>query len=421
MGILLGCIADDFTGATDLANTLVKQGMKTVQVIGIPHRHTRVGDAQAVVIALKSRSAAVSDAVDWSLEALAWLRSQGAKQYFFKYCSTFDSTDQGNIGPVADALLKALKSDFTVACPAFPANRRTLYKGILFVDDVPLAESGMKDHPLTPMRDSNLARLLGRQTDGAVGVIDYDVVKLGAPAISDAYLAQQSQGSRYAIVDALTDEDLINIGTASQGLALITGGSGIALGLPDNFRRCGQIGDRKPAEISHYRGGQAVLSGSCSIASRQQLGAIPDIWPQFVIDPLQLADAVDVVGAVLAWSKQQDINQPLVVSSSKDPQTLAQIQNQVGLRRAAELVEQTFGKIAQALVKRGFDRLIVAGGETSGSVINALGIEELNIGPEIDPGVPWCETMGTTKLAIALKSGNFGTEDFFEKAFRMLA
>ena len=421
MAILLGCIADDFTGATDLANTLVKQGMKTVQVIGIPHRQTRVGDAQAVVIALKSRSAAVSDAVNWSLESLAWLRRQGAKQFFFKYCSTFDSTDQGNIGPVADALLGALKSDFTVACPAFPANRRTIYKGNLFVDDVPLAESGMKDHPITPMRDSNLARLLGRQTDATVGVIDYDVVRLGATAINDAYLAQQKQGNRYAIVDALTDEDLINIGTASQRLPLITGGSGIALGLPDNFRRNGLIGDRQPAGISRYRGGQAVLAGSCSIASRKQLAAIRDVWPQFVIDPLRLAEGVAVVDEVLEWFKTQDNTKPLVISSSVDPDTLANFQHRLGLQQAAKLIEDSFGKIAQALVARGFDRLIVAGGETSGSVINALGIEELRIGPEIDPGVPWCETIGTAKLAVALKSGNFGAEDFFAKAFRMLA
>jgi uncharacterized protein YgbK (DUF1537 family) len=420
MSLLLGSIADDFTGATDLADTLVKTGMRTVQVIGVPDRATEVGDAEAVVVALKSRTAPVGDAVTWSLDALAWLRERGARQFFFKYCSTFDSTDDGNIGPVADALLDALGSDFTIACPAFPTNGRTVYKGHLFVGDVLLSESGMKDHPLTPMGDANLVRVLGRQTPGRVGLVDHGVVSRGADAVRAAYGNLRAEGYRHAIVDAVCDADLLTIGEASTDLSLITGGSGVALRLPENFRRAGLIGDAGAAALPRPRGRRAVLAGSCSVATRGQVAAARARWPSFEIDPFALAGGEDVVGRVLQWAADQDGDTPVLIASSAEPEAIARVQRELGRDEAGGLVESAFGRIALGLVDQDVRQLIVAGGETSGAVVGALGVKGLRIGPEIDPGVPWCETLSEPGLALALKSGNFGTEDFFLKAFEML-
>ena len=321
---------------------------------------------------------------------------------------------------MADALLNELDSEFTIACPAFPATRRSIYKGNLFVDDIPLAESGMRNHPLTPMRDSNLVRVLSRQTDAKVALVDYDTVRLGAAAIADACRDYSEQAYRYAIVDALHDDDLINIGKACAHLKLVTGGSGVALGLPENFRDAGLIGNWSAASLSGFTGRRAVLIGSCSIASRRQLAAVVNIWPHYILDLLTIADGNDVVDKVLSWAQQQDEDLPLIVSSSADPLTLERTQAHLGQKFAADLIERAFGEIATGLVQQGVNRLIVAGGETSGSVISAIGINGLKIGPEIDPGVPWCETLGASNLAVALKSGNFGSEHFFEKAFGMM-
>src|SRR3954468_19328523 len=311
-GVLLGAIADDFTGATDLCNTLVRRGMRTVQLIGGPaEQDAPPDDADAVVVALKSRTISAADAVAMSLDALAWLRRAGARQILFKYCSTFDSTDEGNIGPVADALLDALGSDpvskhgagFSLFCPAFPENGRTIFKGYLFVGDLLLSESGMRDHPLTPMRDPSLVRVLQRQTKARVGLVQHATVAHGPAAIRAAFDALRRDGVRHAIVDAIADSDLEAIGEAASDLQLVTGGSGIALGLPENFRRKGLLGESGGADALPAVGGAAaVLSGSCSEATRAQVAYIAERAPVFTIDPLRAAAGEDIAAQALDWA-----------------------------------------------------------------------------------------------------------------------
>jgi uncharacterized protein YgbK (DUF1537 family) len=420
MAVLLGAIADDFTGATDLANTLVKAGMRTVQVIGVPADGFAVGDADAVVVALKSRTIPAADAVTQSLAGLAWLRGRGMRQAFFKYCSTFDSTDDGNIGPVADALLEALGGDLTIACPAFPTTGRTVYKGHLFVGDVLLSESPMKDHPLTPMRDANLVRVLGRQTPHPVDLVAHETVAQGTQVVRAAFDALRARGVRHAIVDAVADADLRVIGEATADLPLITGGSGVALGLPENFRRRGLLDAAVAAPLPKATGRAAVLAGSCSVATRGQLAHVTGTWPMFNIDPLKLAAGEDMGRAALEWAALQPPDTPVVVYSSDDPATVAAVQEKLGREAAGAMVEAAMAVVAKGLVAGGVGRLVVAGGETAGAVVSALGVKALRIGPEIDPGVPWCETVDEKPLALALKSGNFGGEDFFIKALEML-
>ncbi len=410
----LGCIADDLTGATDVALMLQNAGMRTIQAIGVP-AGVAPEDADAVVVALKSRTAPAAEAVAQSLAALEWLRAQGARQILFKYCSTFDSTDAGNIGPVADALLDAMGVSFTVACPAFPTNKRTVYLGHLFVGEQLLSDSPMKDHPLTPMRDANLARVLGRQTKHKVGLVALPTVRKGAAALRDAFVKLKDSGHVYAIVDAVADEDLLALGAACAELPLLTGGSGIAMGLPANF------GIRKGANapIPAVGGHAAVLSGSCSAQSNAQVAHWVKARPAFRIDPLQLADGADLAAAALAWAGPLLAAEPVLVYATAEPDAVRKAQARLGAQRAGEWVEQCLARIARGLVAQGVRRLVVAGGETSGAVVNALGVRALRIGPQIDPGVPWTVSMSEPRLALALKSGNFGTVDFFDKALGM--
>jgi uncharacterized protein YgbK (DUF1537 family) len=419
--MILGCIADDFTGATDLANTLTRRGMHTVQTIGIPKGDAPQADA--VVVALKSRTIPAGDAVAQSLAACRWLKANGAKQIFFKYCSTFDSTDQGNIGPVADALLDELKADFTIACPAFPENGRTIYLGHLFVGGDLLSDSSMRDHPLTPMRDSNLVRVLGRQSKHKVGLVPYRVVKQGAPAIAEAYEALQAQGIRHAIVDALEDKDLENIGAASSALPLITGGSGVAIGLPANYRTARLIPKREGAAPLARAGGPGiVLSGSCSAATLAQVERFAAKHPAHAIDPAALArDPENTVSSLLAWASGKLRKGPALIYASAPPERVAAVQASLGRERAGAMIEQAIAKLAGGLAAQGVRRFVIAGGETSGAVVSALGVEALEIGPQIAPGVPACLSCGSPRFALALKSGNFGGPDFFDEALRVLA
>jgi uncharacterized protein YgbK (DUF1537 family) len=418
---LLGCVADDFTGATDLANTLVKNGMRTVQLLGVPDAATEVPEADAVVVALKSRTIPVADAVAQSAAALDWLRAAGASQFFFKYCSTFDSTVKGNIGPVAEALLARLGSRFTIACPAFPENGRTIYKGHLFVGDLLLSESSMRNHPLTPMTDANLVRFLGRQTEGRVGLVPFATVAAGTAAIEAAFRKLENDGVAIAIVDALTDGNLAAIGEASAGLALVTGGSGVALGLPANFRRQGRLADGGGADaLPAVSGHEAVVSGSCSPATLAQVDRFAESGPLFAIDPLALADGRDLVGEALDWARGRLGQGPLLVSASAPAAKVAEVQKRLGVMEAGELVERALAGIARGLVAAGARRLVVAGGETAGAVVGALGIRGLRIGREIAPGVPCTVSLGEPPMALALKSGNFGDADFFRKAFRIM-
>jgi uncharacterized protein YgbK (DUF1537 family) len=432
-GVLLGAIADDFTGATDLCNTLVRRGMRTVQLIDVPSANAPVPDADAVVIALKSRTTPAAEAVAASLAALDWLRRAGARQILFKYCSTFDSTDMGNIGPVAEALLDALGADpvsqhgagFTLFCPAFPENGRTIFKGYLFVGDGLLSESGMRDHPLTPMRDPSLVRVLQRQSKGRVGLVQHATVAQGAAAIGAAFDELRRQGFRHTIVDAITDHDLEAIGEAAADLPLITGGSGIALGLPENFRRRGLLAaaggaDRLPA----IAGAAAVLSGSCSEATRAQVAYMAERAPLFTIDPLAAAEGSDVARQALDWATPRLGDRPVLISATAPPDAVAAVQQHLGRERAGVLVDDIMARIAGGLVGCGVRRLVIAGGETAGAVVQALGVTGLRIGRQIDPGVPWTVSLpgsrGEPSLALALKSGNFGAPDFFLRAFQVL-
>jgi uncharacterized protein YgbK (DUF1537 family) len=416
--MLLGCIADDFTGATDLANTLVRQGMSTVVLLGVPNGDLVAPGADAVVIALKSRSIPAAAAVSLSLAALAWLRHAGARQYYFKYCSTFDSTDAGNIGPVAEALLGALGEEIAPACPAFPTNKRTVYQGYLFVGDQLLSESSMRDHPLNPMTDASLLRVLQRQAQGKVGLIPFGVVEQGPTAISDEMLSLKKSGVRLAIVDAITDQNLVAIGSACAGIKLLTGGSGLALGLPENFRRQGLLKADKAGALPQIDGHAVVLSGSCSAATQRQVAHMKQHCDSYEIDAFALGRGVDVVPVALAWAAPRLGEKPLLIYSTAAPEQVRKVQQALGREHAGTLVEQALGRIASGLVGCGVRRLVVAGGETAGAVVTALGVDGLRVGTEIDPGVPWTASLGDKPVALALKSGNFGSDDFFLKALR---
>jgi uncharacterized protein YgbK (DUF1537 family) len=421
MAVLLGSVADDFTGATDLCNTLVRNGMRTVQLIDVPRAGDPVPDADAVVVALKSRTIPAPDAVAQSLEALRWLQRAGARQILFKYCSTFDSTDAGNIGPVADAMLDALGSDFTIFCPAFPENARTIYKGYLFVGDVLLSESGMRDHPLTPMRDPSLVRVLQRQTRHKVGLVPFAEVSRGAAAIRAAFERLRHSGHRHAVVDAVADRDLAEIGAACAGMKLLTGGSGIAIGLPENFRRAGLLQPNEAAaELPRIEGPELVLSGSCSTATLAQVAAMQEKRPAFELAPIVLAEDKGLVQRAIDWAEGLLDRGPVLVFASAPPERVRAAQERLGRERAGAVVEGALAAVATALVSKGVRRLVVAGGETAGAVVQALGVRGLRIGPQIDPGVPWTASLGETPLALALKSGNFGARDFFTRAFEVL-
>ncbi|MEM8841988.1 MAG: 3-oxo-tetronate kinase [Pseudomonadota bacterium] len=411
--MLLGCIGDDFTGSSDLANTLAKQGMRAVLYSGTPS-DAAAGDVEAGVVALKSRTIPVAEAVAQSLDALEWLQDQGCEQFIFKYCSTFDSTPEGNIGPVADALAEALGATGVIVCPAFPGTGRSIYQGHLFVGDRLLSESGMQNHPLTPMVDSDIRRWLMPQTRHEVGHIPAETVFQGREAIRRALAAQTG---RLLVVDAIRDEDLIEIGAAAADRKLITGGSGIAMGLPENFRARGLIGETSGS----WRGEAgvcAILSGSCSIATRCQVARHKALHPAMEIAAEEVLTGKLTAPQVAGWILAQS-GLPLAYTSA-DPAVVAGIQARFGRDEAATAIEGLFAETARLLIRGGVTRLITAGGETSGAVVEGLDVTTMEIGPEIDPGVPAMRVTGRP-LTIALKSGNFGGEDFFEKAAGVLA
>ncbi len=424
--MLLGCIADDFTGATDLANNLVRSGMRTVQTIGVPagplNEDVDAADVDSVVVALKSRTIVAADAVAQSLAALDWLQRAGCRQFFFKYCSTFDSTAKGNIGPVAEALMQALGAKLAIACPAFPTNARTIYMGNLFVGDVPLSESGMRNHPLTPMQDANLVRVLQAQSRGKVGLVPWTAVAAGEPAIRARFAALEAEGVRLAVVDAITDADLHAIAAACAEHALITAGSGVAIGLPENFRRAGLLPPRtNAAELPRAPGYAAVISGSCSQATNAQVAHwIASRRAAIRIDPLAIAGGRDAAAEALREAVPQLAAGPVLFYATAAPEAVKAVQAKLGVAEAGALVEQALARIAQGLIAAGVTRLVVAGGETAGAVVQALKVSALKIGPQIDPGVPWTATSGAHPILLALKSGNFGTTDFFIKSLAQL-
>jgi len=426
--IVLGAIADDFTGATDLANNLVRGGMRCLQVIGVPSEEVDLQEIDAVVVALKSRSCPVKEAVNDSLAALDWLQKQGARQLFFKYCSTFDSTEQGNIGPVADALLEALGAHQTVMVPAFPINGRTVYQGHLFVGDRLLNDSGMQHHPLNPMQDADLVRVLSRQTPHKVGLANRAVLAQGSTATLAHLSALETQGVRHVICDSLDEQDLDVLAEATVLMPLVTGGSGLGQALPAQYRAQGWLATiTEPGRLAPASGGALVLSGSCSRATLAQVADFLVKYPNggFALDPLALAKDEQQQTHALAFARQRLSEQaPVLLYASADPDKVNDAQQALGVERAGALVEEALSQLAVTLVNEGVGRLLVAGGETSGAVVSALGITTLRIGEQIDPGVPWTQAPlagRETPLSLALKSGNFGGVDFFTRAFEVLA
>ncbi|MCX7143554.1 MAG: four-carbon acid sugar kinase family protein [Proteobacteria bacterium] len=424
--MLLGCIADDFTGATDLANNLVRSGMRTIQTIGVPSgplaQDVDAAEVDAVVVALKSRTTPAAEAVAQSLAALEWLKRAGCRQFYFKYCSTFDSTAQGNIGPVAEALMQALGAKLAIACPAFPTNARTIYMGNLFVGEVPLSESGMRDHPLTPMKDANLVRVLQAQSRGKVGLVPWTAVAAGEQAIRARFAALEAGGARLAVVDAITDADLHAIAAACAEHPLVTAGSGVAIGLPGNFRRAGLLPQRdNAAELPRVNGLAAVISGSCSQATNAQVAHWIESGRVAVrIDPLAIAGGKDAAADALKQTAQQLKAGPVLFYATAAPEEVKGVQAKLGVAEAGALVEKALAHIARGLIAAGVRRLVVAGGETAGAVVQALEVSALKIGQQIDPGVPWTATSGAHPILLALKSGNFGTRDFFVKSLEQL-
>ena len=416
MRLKLGCIADDFTGATDLANNLVRAGMRVVQTIGVPA--APVQGVDCVVVALKSRTAPVEQAVAESVAAARWLRAHGAAQLYFKVCSTFDSTAQGNIGPVAQALLADAGADFAIVTPAFPENGRTVFKGHLFVGDVLLSDSPMCQHPLTPMTDANLVRVMQAQLRGAkAGLIDHRTVAAGADAVRARIATLRAEGVAFAIADAVCDDDLRILAQASQDLAVVVAGSGLAIGIAALH---GLQPSAQAALLPPARGSCAIVSGSCSAATQAQVADfVSRGGAAFAVDPLRLAAGEDVAQQALAWAQPRLGPAPVLVYATAAPAAVQAVQAQLGAERAGALVEDTQAHVASGLVRAGVGRLLVAGGETSGACVQALGIRTLRIGPQIDPGVPWCHA-SSPGLHLALKSGNFGGTDFFTRAFTLL-
>jgi len=419
--MILGIIADDFTGATDVASMLVRAGMRTVQVLGVPEGD--LPEADAVVIALKTRTIAPADAVAQSLAALKALQAGGARQIYFKYCSTFDSTAEGNIGPVTDALMTALGTDFTIACPAFPENGRTVFRGHLFVGDQLLSDSGMRNHPLTPMTDANLVRVLQAQTAQKVGLLRYDALNGPLHVARERIAALRAEGVRIAVADAVNNTDLLALADACAELPLLTAGSGVALGLPPAYAQRGWFTPSdNAATLDAVAGPAAVVSGSCSEATNGQVARWKAAGRTALhIDPLALHLGTQTAQGVLAQAQAALAQGPVLVYATAAPDSVKAVQAALGVQAAGELVEHALAQIAQGMVAGGVRRLVVAGGETSGAVVQALGVAQLRIGAPICPGVPWTQAAlpgHGEPMLLALKSGNFGGPDFFTQALQ---
>ncbi|EQB2597235.1 3-oxo-tetronate kinase [Aeromonas salmonicida] len=408
----LGVIADDFTGATDIAGFLVENGLATLQFSGIPAKADLTG-VDAVVISLKSRSCPADEAVHDSLAALDWLKARGCPRIYQKYCSTFDSTATGNIGPVTDALLAALESQFTLICPALPVNGRTVYQGNLFVGAQPLAESGMRHHPITPMTDSNLLRLMETQARGRAGLVPFSTIDKGAAAIAEAFEQLTQDGVRYAVVDTLTEQHLLDIAAAAIDMPLVTGGSGLAIGLA---RLLGKGNLAAAREAGRPLGTRAVvLSGSCSEMTNRQVARYQAIAPALALDVAACLTRADYPAELVRWVSSQPVTPAPMLHATTSPGELAAIQASHGRDAASEAVEQCFAQVAVLLREAGVESFIIAGGETSSRITQALGIAAFHIGPQIAPGVPWVRATDAP-LSLALKSGNFGDETFFSRA-----
>ncbi len=414
--IRLGVIADDFTGATDIASFLVQNGLSTIQFSGVPQQQDAPA-TQAIVVSLKTRSCAVEEAVTQSLAALKWLQEQGCDRFYFKYCSTFDSTEKGNIGPVTDALLAELGETQTVICPALPVNGRTVYLGHLFVGEQLLSDSGMRHHPVTPMTDSNLLHLMTRQARGKAGLIGAPVLDRGAGAVREKLTELKNQGVNYVVLDTLNEQHLLTQGEALGEMRLVTGGSGLAIGLARQWATAGAAGDDAEAAGRPQGERAVVLSGSCSQMTNKQVSAYRLLAPSQEVEVTRCLENTDDYAQHLCDWVAGNSDRPLapLLYATADAEQLQAIQQQYGAQRSSEAVENLFAAVTRELKRRGWQRFIVAGGETSGVVAQSLDVTAFHIGPAISPGVPWVRDIAQP-LSLALKSGNFGDEQFFRRA-----
>jgi 3-dehydrotetronate 4-kinase len=424
MTIVLGGIADDYTGASDLANTLTRQGFRTIQTIGVPEETFIPPDADALVISLKSRNIAAAKAVTLCQNAFRWLRTRGAQHILFKICSTFDSTDKGNIGPVMDALRLESGTPIVAVTPSFPTTNRTVFQGHLFVGHQPLNESPLRDHPLNPMRDSDLVRILARQSNGKIGLVPVATVEAGAQAIRDALDLLAAQGHAAAILDAIFERHLEAIGEAVSDQPLSVGASGLGLGLSHSLRT--KMPGPTPAVVSQPRqaplGFEAIVAGSCSQATREQIAVAERSMPVRRLSAERLlTDGDSEVLETLAWAAPHLPEGAVLVASSGTPEEVAHLQRRHGVHAAGRAIEQWLAALSEGLVRAGVTRLVIAGGETSGAVVDRLGLPAFEVGREIAPGVPVLRTVGAAvDLVLALKSGNFGSPDFFAQALTAL-
>ena len=409
----LGVIADDFTGASDAASFLVKAGMRTVLFNGVPEEGGDTPEGQAMVVALKSRTQETGEAVRDTLRAAAWLRAHGADQLYIKYCSTFDSTPEGNIGPILDSLLETYHVAYTVLCPSLPVNGRTVKDGKLFVNGVPLDESPMKNHPLTPMWDSRLAVLMKAQSR-------YDVLDTGAVTedrleeIRDS-IRTWSEGREhfYVVPDYETQEDAEAIVKIFGELPILSGGSGLLEVLGKTFSNTGSAA---PPD-THTAGAGLLLAGSCSVATRGQIAYMQKKGiPSLRMDPIRLMDGTQTEQELWQFIREHDGE--VLIYSSDTPEAVKEAQK-YGSGKVSALIEKTTAGLARCAVENGYTRIIVAGGETSGAVTKALGFDSYVISESVAPGVPVMIPGGSPDVRLVLKSGNFGQEDFFERALKM--
>ena len=422
MTLALGCIADDYTGASDLANTLTRCGLRTVQTIGIPADDLVLPDVDAVVVSLKSRSIAADEAVAKSRAADAWLRGRHAAHVLFKICSTFDSTDVGNIGPVMDALMAASGDAIVLVTPAFPETGRTVYMGQLFVGQLPLNESPLKDHPLNPMHDANLVRVLARQSKLKISLADRSVIATGPDALRRHLATLNGKGIAAVIADAITASDLETIGLVALEHRVSVGASGIGLGLARALISSGRVASHSANTSNASVGGAAAcLAGSCSQATLQQIANAEKAMPVLRLDPAALVTGKSETQRALDWASQHLANGPVLIASSAKPDQVFAVQAKHGREAAGHAIEQAMADIAEGLVARGVKRLVVAGGETSGAVVDRLKLPGFLVGPEIAPGVPVLRAVGGGDMLLALKSGNFGGPEFFSDALALMA
>ena len=423
MNPILGCIADDVTGATDIASALATEGLRVVQLFGEPAGPLNI-EVDAVVIALKIRTEPVKWAMQQAVNACAWLQNQGSTHYYFKYCSTFDSTDGGNIVPISEALMGFLDNDFTVVCPALPINQRTVYQGYLFVDDRLLAESSMRDHPITPMRESNLRAVINKQSIQhlTAGLVPYQIVQEGSKHIRNHLKKLHDNGHHFAVIDAISDDNLYEIAKSCEHMRLLTGASALAQSVARLWRQSGVlIPKTKSSVLPSIDGPVVVLAGSCSLATREQVHMLSLHYPLISLNSETIAIDKAIVANTSRATYQKLQQYPVVIiSSAQSPQQVVQVQQAFGKDQISKKVENFFANVAKQLLTLGIRKFIVAGGETSGAVANALAVKQIRIGPAIAPGVPWTVTTSSPETLLAFKSGNFGDKNFFITAAEMV-